>query len=87
MTNWPIGSFMANEATSLTKATYDKRRPRKRAPSPARCQAELEERVRDAAKSRRLNKLSHTDRDGFLREIGLASRKPKPPQPLTHPRI
>ena len=32
---------MANEGPSLTKATYDKKRTQKPAPSPARQQAEL----------------------------------------------
>ncbi len=79
---------MANETPSLTKATYDKKRPRKPAPSPARLQAELEEKKRDAAKSRRMNKLAHTDLHGFLREIGLASGEPKPPElPMKRRRV
>jgi hypothetical protein len=72
---------MANEGPSLTKATYDKKRPRKPVPSAARRQAELEEKKRDAKKSRQLHKLSHTDVHGFFREIGLASGEPKPPEP------
>jgi hypothetical protein len=41
---------MANEGPSLTKATYDKKRSRKPAPSPARIQAELEDNMRVAAR-------------------------------------
>jgi hypothetical protein len=72
---------MANEGPSLTKATYDKKRPRKRPPSPARQQAEMGEKKRVAAASRRLHKLFHADLQGFLREHGLASGEPKPPEP------
>ena len=72
---------MANEGPSLTKATYDKKRSRKPVPSSAQRHAELEEKKRDAAKSRRLHKLSHTDTRAFLREIGfdVAPKLPEPP--------
>ncbi len=44
---------MANEGPSLTKATYDKKRTRKPAPSPIQRQAALEEKMRDSATSKR----------------------------------
>jgi hypothetical protein len=45
--------------------------------SPARKQAELEEKKRDAAKSRSFHK--RVDEVGLLQALGLV--KPKPPQP------
>jgi hypothetical protein len=50
--------------------------------SPERRQAELDEKKSDAAKSRRFDKLMRTDSHGWLREIGLVSGEPKPPDPL-----
>jgi hypothetical protein len=47
---------MANEGPSLTKATYDKKRPRSPPPSPARVEAENELAKREAAKSRSVHK-------------------------------
>jgi hypothetical protein len=44
---------MANEGPSLTKATYDKKRSRKPAPSPAQIQRELQDKMRAAAKSKK----------------------------------
>jgi hypothetical protein len=73
---------MANEGPSLTKATYDKKRTRGPVPSPARVERAREEKIRDAAKSRRLHKLMHTDTHSWLREMGLASGEPKPPEPM-----
>jgi hypothetical protein len=55
--------------------------------SPDRKQAELEEKKQDAAESRRLHKLIHTDQYGFLREIGLDSGERKPPEPIKRRRI
>jgi hypothetical protein len=65
--------------------TFSKAPPKKYQPrpisSPARTQAELEEKKRKAAKSRRLQKLVHTDTRGFLREIGLSVGEAPPPEP------
>ena len=51
---------MANEGPSLTKATYDKKRPRRDGPpSPGQLAREQEDKARDAANSRRFLKRLH----------------------------
>lgn len=72
---------MANEGPSLTKATYDKKRTRGPAPSPARVEAAREEKIRDAAKSRQFLKQMHNDPHAWFREIGFGSGEPKPSEP------
>jgi hypothetical protein len=52
------------------------------APDPARDAAQLAVDQTDAAKSRHMHKLASTDTHGFLRELGLASGEPKPPEPI-----
>jgi hypothetical protein len=73
---------MANEGPSLTKATYDKKRGRKPAPSPARLQAEREEKMRDAAKSKQFAQQ--------VTKVGLAQalfpEKFPPKEPITRRR-
>jgi hypothetical protein len=71
---------MANEAPSLTKATYIEKRTRGPAPSPIRRQAALDEAARDSAFSREL----HTDPASWVRKYVLKKRvsgEPKPPEP------
>ena len=52
---------MANEGPSLTKATYDKKRTRGPAPSPARVEVARQEKITAAAESRRFLKLMHNE--------------------------
>jgi uncharacterized protein (UPF0147 family) len=61
---------MANENPSLTKATYDKERPRKIRRSSAQEQAELDEKKRDAAKVKHAHQITP---DALLQELGLPS--------------
>jgi len=72
---------MANEGPSLTKATYDKKRPRRDPPSPARVEAARGEKKRDAAEARRFDKIIRAGPSALLLELGLASSEPKPPAP------
>jgi hypothetical protein len=71
---------MANEGPSLTKATYDKKRPRGPTPSPERRKAALEQAARDAAFTREV----HTDPASWVRKYVSkkdVGREPKPPEP------
>ena len=72
---------MANEGPSLTKATYDKKRTQRPAPSPGRLEVARQEKITAAAELKRFHKLMHTDKDQCLREIGLLSEEPRPPEP------
>jgi hypothetical protein len=72
---------MPNEGPSLTKATYDKRRPRRNPPSSARIEAAHSEQKREAAESRRFHKLLNANPHGALRELGLAGEESKPSEP------
>jgi len=68
---------MANEAPSMTKATYDKKRTRRPAPSPEARQAQLDDTARDAAEARRFNRLLHQDKSAALRELGFDVQPPE----------
>jgi hypothetical protein len=65
---------------TFSKAPAKKNQP-KTVSSPAQAKAELEEKKRDAAKSRRRHKLSHTDSRAFLRELGIPIGEAPPPEP------
>jgi hypothetical protein len=80
---------MANEGPSLTKATYDKKRTRGPAPSPARLDAAINEKIRAAAESRRSLTLMRTDLRAWFRELGLdiGESKPPPAQPIKRRRV
>jgi hypothetical protein len=68
---------MANEGPSLTKATYDKKRTRKPAPSPDQQQLALEEKMRDAAKSKRT--LQQATKVGLAAALFPEKVRPKEP--------
>lgn len=62
-----------NNGPTFSKPTVKLRR--QAPPSSARVQAQEEQMARDAARSRQLHKLAHTDMPAFLRELGLAPKK------------
>jgi hypothetical protein len=71
-------THMANNGPSFTKATYDKKSTPKPV-SPERQQAELNDEIRTAAKTRRFNKLLRKDRNAALRELALNVEPPQRP--------
>lgn len=63
---------------ALTKATYDKKKTRRPAPSPEAKQALLDEADREATEARRFNRLLHRDRNAALRELGFNVKQSEP---------
>jgi hypothetical protein len=59
---------MSNNGPTLTKATYDHKRPKYDPPSPDRRMAAREQSARDADKSRNFRRRMKEDVDGLIKE-------------------
>ena len=66
---------MPNEASSLTKATYDKKRTRRPVPSPERRKVAVEQTTSECAKTRKFNKLPEAKRISTLVALAVAMKE------------